>query len=45
MAKKAQRRGFSIIEDDPLAVDEAKINNQRVQPVNKNRAKKTGNKK
>ncbi|MBC7761090.1 MAG: YidC/Oxa1 family membrane protein insertase, partial [Candidatus Saccharibacteria bacterium] len=45
MAKKAQRRGFSIIEDQPLTVDEAKINTQRVQPVNKNRAKKTGNKK
>ena len=45
MAKKAQRRGFSIIEDQPLTVDEAKINPQRIQPVNKNRAKKTGNKK
>ena len=44
MAKKAQRRGFSIIEDQPLAED-AKINTQRVQPVNKNRSKKTGNKK
>jgi YidC/Oxa1 family membrane protein insertase len=45
MAKKAQRRGFSIIEDQPLAVDDVKINTQRVQPVNKNRSKKTGNKK
>jgi YidC/Oxa1 family membrane protein insertase len=45
MAKKAQRRGFSITEDQPLAVDDAKINTQRVQPVNKNRSKKTGNKK
>ena len=45
MAKKAQRRGFSIIEDQPLAVDDVKINTQRTQPVNKNRAKKTGNKK
>ncbi|MBG6108679.1 membrane protein insertase YidC [Frigoribacterium sp. CG_9.8] len=45
MAKRAQRRGFSIIEDQPLAVDDAKINTQRVQPVNKNRSKKTGNKK
>jgi YidC/Oxa1 family membrane protein insertase len=45
MAKKAQRRGFSIIEDQPLAADDAKINTQRVQPVNKNRSKKTGNKK
>ncbi len=45
IAKKAQRRGFSIIEDQPLAADDAKINTQRVQPVNKNRSKKTGNKK
>jgi YidC/Oxa1 family membrane protein insertase len=45
MAKKAQRRGFSIIEDQPLAVDDIKLNTQRVQPVNKNRSKKTGNKK
>ena len=45
MAKRAQRRGFSIIEDQPLAVDDVKISTQRVQPVNKNRSKKTGNKK
>ena len=45
MAKKAQRRGFSIIEDEPLTVDDVKTNTQRIQPVNKNRAKKTGNKK
>ena len=45
MAKKAQRRGFSITEDQPPTVDDAKINTQRVQPVNKNRSKKTGNKK
>lgn len=45
MAKKAQRRGFSIIEDQPLAADDAKINTQRVQPVSKNRSKKTGNNK
>ena len=45
MAKKAQRRGFSIIEDQPLSADDAKINTQRVQPVNKSRSKKTGNKK
>jgi YidC/Oxa1 family membrane protein insertase len=45
MAKKAQRRGFSIIEDQPLTVDDVKLNNQRIQPVNKNRSKKTGNKK
>ncbi|MCU1585917.1 MAG: yidC [Microbacteriaceae bacterium] len=45
MAKKAQRRGFSIIEGtQPLAVEEPR-STQRVQPVNKNRAKKTGNKK
>jgi len=45
MAKKAQRRGFSIIEDKPLTVDDVKINPQRIQPVNKNRSKKSGNKK
>ena len=45
MAKKAQRRGFSITEDQPPTVDDAKINTQRGQPVNKNRSKKTGNKK
>jgi YidC/Oxa1 family membrane protein insertase len=45
MAKKAQRRGFSIIEDQPLTVDDVKINPQRIQPVNKNRSKKSGNKK
>ncbi len=45
MAKRAQRRGFSIVEDQPPAADEVKPNTQRVQPVNKSRAKKTGNKK
>lgn len=45
MAKKAQRRGFSIIEDQPLTVDDVKISPQRIQPVNKNRSKKSGNKK
>ncbi len=45
MAKKAQRRGFSITEDVPLTADEAKISTQRIQPVNKARAKKSGNKK
>ena len=45
MAKRAQRRGFSIIEDQPLTVDDVKVSTQRVQPVNKNRSKKTGNKK
>ena len=45
MAKKAQRRGFSITEDAPLTADEVKISTQRIQPVNKARAKKSGNKK
>ncbi len=45
LAKKAQRRGFSVIEDRPLTVNDVKIRPQRAQPVNKNRAKKTGNKK
>ncbi|MES2093377.1 MAG: membrane protein insertase YidC [Actinomycetota bacterium] len=45
LAKRAQRRGFSVIEDRPLTVNDVKISPQRVQPVNKNRAKKTGNKK
>lgn len=46
LARKAQRRGgFSIIEDTPLAADDVKISTQRVQPVNKARAKKSGSKK
>ena len=45
MAKRAQRRGFSIIEDQPLVADDVKISTQRVQPVNKSRSKKSGNKK
>ncbi|MBC7403469.1 MAG: membrane protein insertase YidC [Microbacteriaceae bacterium] len=45
MAKRAQRRGFSITEDQPLVADDVKISTQRVQPVNKNRSKKSGNKK
>jgi YidC/Oxa1 family membrane protein insertase len=45
MAKRAQRRGFTIIEDGPVAIEEPK-SPQRVQPVNpKNRKKKTGGKK
>lgn len=45
IAKKAQRRGFVVIEDEPVATDEVKIKPQREQPVNKARAKKTGKKK
>jgi YidC/Oxa1 family membrane protein insertase len=46
MAKKRQRRGITVTEfDDKPAIEEPK-KTQRVQPVNKNRAKKqTGNKK
>jgi YidC/Oxa1 family membrane protein insertase len=45
MAKRAQRRGFAIIEDGPAEIEEPKTT-QRVQPVNpKNRKKKTGGKK
>jgi len=44
MAKKAQRRGFTIVEDAPAQIEEPKTT-QRVQPVNaKNRKKKTGKK-
>lgn len=39
MARKAQRRGFSVTED-AVPVVEAKVTTQRVQPVNKARAKK-----
>jgi YidC/Oxa1 family membrane protein insertase len=49
LAKKRQRRGITVTEFDDAkpAVEEAKkTTTQRVQPVNKNRAKKqTGNKK
>jgi YidC/Oxa1 family membrane protein insertase len=48
LARKAQRRGISIIEDKPLAAtvgNEPKMTTQRAQPVNKNRAKKQGGKK
>ncbi len=45
MAKRAQRRGFTIVEDSPAEIVEPKPT-QRVQPVNpKNRKKKTGGKK
>jgi YidC/Oxa1 family membrane protein insertase len=45
MAKRAQRRGFAIVEDAPAEIEEPKTT-QRVQPVNpKNRKKKTGGKK
>lgn len=45
IAKKAQRRGFVVIEDSPDAAEEPK-QTQRVQPVNsKNRKKKPGGKK
>jgi YidC/Oxa1 family membrane protein insertase len=41
LAKKAQRRGFKIIEDEPAPVVEEVKKPQRVQPVNqKNRKKK-----
>ena len=47
MAKKRQRRGITVTEmEETPAVEEVKKPQQRVQPVNKNRAKKqTGNKK
>jgi YidC/Oxa1 family membrane protein insertase len=47
MAKKRQRRGITVTEmESTPAVEEVKKPQQRVQPVNKNRAKKqTGNKK
>lgn len=45
LAKRAQRRGFTIVEDNGVEVVEEVRSTQRVQPVNKARAKKTGNKK
>ncbi|MCU1508613.1 MAG: rane protein insertase YidC [Glaciihabitans sp.] len=47
MARKSQRRGISIIEDNAVVASgpEAKVTTQRSQPVNKNRAKKQGGKK
>jgi len=44
LAKKRQRRGITVTEiEEPVAEQPKKV--QRVQPVNKNRAKKSGNKK
>ena len=40
LARKSQRRGFSIVEDVAPAIDGPKPTTQRVQPVNKNRSKK-----
>ena len=44
LARRAQRRGITIVEDETPQIEEAK-KPQRVQPVSKNRAKKSGNKK
>jgi YidC/Oxa1 family membrane protein insertase len=44
LAKKRQRRGITVTEiEEPVSEQPKKV--QRVQPVNKNRAKKSGNKK
>ncbi len=40
LARKSQRRGFSIVEDVTPAIEGPKATTQRVQPVNKNRSKK-----
>jgi YidC/Oxa1 family membrane protein insertase len=40
LARRAQRRGITIIEDAPEPVVEEPKSTQRAQPVNKNRAKK-----
>ena len=40
LARRAQRRGITIIEDSPETVVEEPKSTQRTQPVNKNRAKK-----
>jgi YidC/Oxa1 family membrane protein insertase len=40
MARKSQRRGFTVVEDVAPAIEGPKPTTQRVQPVNKNRAKK-----
>lgn len=45
LAKRAQRRGFTLVEDNGVEVVEEARSTQRAQPVNKARAKKTGNKK
>jgi len=44
LARRAQRRGITIVEDEKPEIEEPK-KAQRVQPVSKNRAKKSGNKK
>ena len=44
LARRAQRRGITIVEDEKPEIEEVK-KPQRVQPVSKNRAKKSGNKK
>jgi YidC/Oxa1 family membrane protein insertase len=44
LAKKRQRRGITVTEIEEPVVEQVK-KAQRVQPVNKNRAKKSGNKK
>ena len=40
LARRAQRRGITVIEDSPEPVIEEPKSTQRAQPVNKNRAKK-----
>jgi YidC/Oxa1 family membrane protein insertase len=40
MARRSQRRGFTVVEDVAPAIEGPKPSNQRVQPVSKNRAKK-----
>ena len=40
LARRAQRRGITLVEDAPEAEPEAPKSTQRQQPVNKNRAKK-----
>jgi len=44
LARRAQRRGITIVEDEKPVIEEPK-KVQRVQPVSKSRAKKSGNKK
>jgi len=44
LARRAQRRGITIVEDEKPEIEEPK-KVQRVQPVSKSRAKKSGNKK
>jgi len=45
LAKRQQRRGITIVEDSPEAIEQPKTTTQRQQPVNqKNRKKKQGGK-